>query len=82
MRIPAGTQSGSILRLKGKGMPSLRGGSRGDLHVRVVVETPTHLSKEQLQLLEAFTNSLEEKNHPRQKNYTEKAGNFLREDKE
>ena len=82
MRIPAGTQSGSILRLKGKGMPSLRGGSRGDLHVRVVVETPTHLSKEQLQLLEAFTNSLEEKNHPRRKNYTEKAGNFLREDKE
>ena len=44
MKIPAGTQTGKVFRLKGKGIPHLHGGGRGDQHVRVVVETPTELS--------------------------------------
>lgn len=80
MRVPAGTQSGTILRLKGKGVPSLRGGGRGDLHIRVVVETPVVLSKEQLEILTKFRDSLTDKNQPRQKSYEERAGQFMRED--
>jgi molecular chaperone DnaJ len=54
MKIPQGTQSGKIFRLRGKGIPDLNGRGRGDQHVRVVIETPTHLSKEQRNLLEQF----------------------------
>lgn len=49
--IPAGTQPGRLLRLKGKGLPHLRGGGRGDLIVRVHVWVPTELSPEQTELL-------------------------------
>jgi molecular chaperone DnaJ len=53
--IPDGTQSGHQFRLRGKGMPVLRGGSMaGDLYVEVVVETPVKLSKKQKELLRAF----------------------------
>ena len=47
VRIAAGTQSGHLLRLRGKGLPQLRGGGRGDLIVRLTVWTPTHLTGEQ-----------------------------------
>ena len=80
MRVPAGTQSGTILRLKGKGVPSLRGGARGDLHIRVLVESPTGLSAEQQELLRKFAASLTEKNHPRIASYRERAKRFLRDD--
>lgn len=52
LRIPPGTQSGTVLRLRGKGMPSMRGYGRGDLHVRVQVRTPTNLSPEQRRLFQ------------------------------
>ena len=49
--VPAATQPGSVLRVKGEGVPSLRGRSRGDLLVRVDVEVPTRLSEEEAELL-------------------------------
>lgn len=52
LKIPEGTQTGSVFRLKGKGMPRLRGSSKGDLHVQVVVKTPSRLSTEQKELLQ------------------------------
>ncbi|HII06275.1 MAG TPA: molecular chaperone DnaJ [Methanotrichaceae archaeon] len=53
IKIPAGTQSGSVFRLKGKGIPRLHGfGGTGDMHVRVNVKTPTKLSGRQKELLE------------------------------
>ena len=53
--IPEGTQSGHQFRLRGKGMPVLRGGGMsGDLYVEVVVETPVRLSKKQKEILRAF----------------------------
>ncbi len=54
MKIPAGTQTGKIFRLKEKGMPDLRGYSRGDQLVRVNVKIPTDLSAQQKKLIEEF----------------------------
>jgi len=51
LAVPAGTQTGFVIRLRGKGVPHVRGRGRGDLHVRVVVDTPTTLTKEQEELL-------------------------------
>jgi DnaJ-class molecular chaperone len=52
MQVPAGTQSGELLRLRGRGLPG--NGKRGDQLVRVVVEIPRKLSSKQRQLLEEF----------------------------
>ena len=52
--IPDGIQSGKVLRLRGKGLPELRAGGRGDLLVRVIVETPQKLSREEKDLLKQF----------------------------
>lgn len=54
IRIPAGTQSGRQFRVRGRGMPSLQGGGRGDLVIQVDVETPVKLTKRQKELLEEF----------------------------
>lgn len=55
LKIPAGTQTGTYFRLKGKGVPRLRGYGQGDQHVKVVVMTPTSLSDEQKDLLRQFS---------------------------
>ncbi|MEA3560827.1 MAG: molecular chaperone DnaJ [Candidatus Omnitrophota bacterium] len=54
MKIPPGTQSGRIFRLRGKGIQNLRGFGRGDELVGIVVETPIHLNQQQRALLEKF----------------------------
>lgn len=59
LKIPAGTQTGTYFRLKGKGVPKLRGIGSGDQHVKVTVVTPTKLSDEQKELLRQFGGSSE-----------------------
>ncbi|MFB6252121.1 MAG: molecular chaperone DnaJ [Halobellus sp.] len=54
LEIPAGTQSGEEFRIRGEGMPHLRGRGHGDLHVQVQVVTPDDLNQEQQEALEAF----------------------------
>lgn len=54
LKIKEGTQNGTILRLRGKGIPALRGGHRGDQHVRIIVEVPQNLNKKQKELMEQF----------------------------
>jgi molecular chaperone DnaJ len=61
VKVPAGTQSGEVLRLRGKGLPSLRSRDRGDLNVRVRVVTPANLTKRQRELLEEFEKEVEDK---------------------
>ena len=78
MRVPAGTQSGSVLRIKGKGSPNLRRGTRGDLHVRLVVEIPAKLNREQQALLDKFNASLTESNTPKSVAFVKEAKPFLR----
>lgn len=54
LRIPEGTQSGSVFRLRGFGMPRVEQGGRGDLFVKIQVMVPTSLSREQRRLLESL----------------------------
>ncbi len=70
--IPEGTQTGTVFRLKGKGIPMLRRSGRGDQYVKVMVEVPAHLSQKQKDLLREFEGSLEGKNHSKQKSFFDK----------
>ncbi|WP_242334227.1 MULTISPECIES: molecular chaperone DnaJ [Anaeromyxobacter] len=81
LKVPAGTQSGKVFRLKGKGIPALSGGGRGDEHVRLLVETPTHLTKEQRELLERFAAISGEDTHPQARSFWQKVGDLLRDAK-
>lgn len=60
LHIPPETQSGKVLRLRGKGIPALRGGVTGDLYCHMMVETPVALTGKQKELLKDFENSLKE----------------------
>jgi molecular chaperone DnaJ len=62
LEVPAGTQPGETLRLRRQGMPSVRGGRRGDLRVVVNVVIPRHLHREQRELLEQLAESLTTRN--------------------
>jgi len=59
VRVPAGTQSSKMLRLRGKGLPAARGSAVGDQLIRLQVETPTELTDEQKKLLQAFAATLD-----------------------
>ena len=76
IKIPAGTQSGKQFRLKGKGMPYMRGGGTGDLYVQVNTEVPVSLNKEQKELLEKFREIENEKSNPSIKKFFQKAKSF------
>jgi molecular chaperone DnaJ len=72
MKIPGGTQSGKVFRLRGKGIPHLNGYQRGDQHVRVTVEVPTSMTRKQRELLEQFAALSGEETHPQAKSFFEK----------
>ena len=59
LKIPAETQTGRMFRLSGKGVKPVRGGSQGDLMCRVKIETPVHLSKDQVELIKQLDESLQ-----------------------
>jgi molecular chaperone DnaJ len=68
LSIPAGTQSGSTFRLKGKGLPDPNSGRKGDLYAHIRVVTPTKLTREQKRLFEQLAQTLEQENQPAQRN--------------
>ena len=72
MKIPLGTQSGKVFRLRGKGIPHLGNHQRGDQHVRVTVEVPEKLSRKQRDLLEQFAAISGEDTHPQSKGFFDK----------
>ncbi|OEF96941.1 molecular chaperone DnaJ [Vulcanibacillus modesticaldus] len=72
LKIPAGTQTGTNFRLKGKGVPRLRYGGRGDQHVKVIVVTPTKLTEEQKELLRQFGKLSGEETHQQHRSFFEK----------
>jgi len=63
LKVPAETQTGKLFRLRGKGVAPVRGGSTGDLLVRVVVETPVKLNSRQKDLLREFQSEMDQGNH-------------------
>jgi molecular chaperone DnaJ len=66
--IPEGTQTGSIIRLKGKGLPDPQGGGKGDLYVNLRVLTPTKLTREQRRLFQQLGETLLVENRPAERN--------------
>ena len=67
--VPEGTQSGTVFRLKGKGIQYLNGRGKGDQYVTVNVEIPKKLSREQKKALEAFDNTLKDDNYEKRKDF-------------
>ena len=77
VKVPAGIQSGKQLRLRGKGMPNIRGKSYGDLYIELYIETPVNLNEKQRSLLLEFEKSLEASdNSPKHSNFFSKVKNF------
>ena len=77
LRIPAGTQHGTIFKMRGKGVPSVRGEGRGDQHIRVMIEVPAALTADQEAKLKAFADSLDRRAHPHLAAFVEKIKNFF-----
>jgi molecular chaperone DnaJ len=77
IRIPAGTQPGSVFRLRGKGVKNVKGYGWGDLHVRVNVEVPTSMNAEQKEKLQAFAESCDDRVNPISNGFFEKAKKFF-----
>jgi len=67
VKVPEGTQTGEIIRLKGKGLPDPHGGGKGDLYVNIHVEVPTKLTREQRHLFEQLGGTLPAENRPAQR---------------
>lgn len=80
LKVPEGTQSGKVFRLRGKGIRPVRGGPQGDLLVQVMVETPVGLKKRQKELLREFEASLRDsgRSHsPREQGWMDKVRGFF-----
>ncbi len=78
-KVPEGTQTGTVFRLRGKGIKRLYRTDRGDHYVTVKVEIPKNLTKKQAELLRAFDESLEPKNTSASKSFFEKMKDFLKD---
>ena len=70
--IPEGTQTGTVFRLRGKGIPVLNGHGRGDQYVTVTIETPRGLNREQKDALKKFSETLGEGNYEKQRSFFKK----------
>ena len=77
LKIPAGTQSGAVFRVRSQGMPALHSSARGDILTHVQVEVPTRLNAEQRETLERFAELCGEDNHPIHKGFYERLKEFF-----
>ncbi len=75
VKVPAGVQSGKQLRLRGKGMPALRGAGSGDLYIELAVETPVNLTARQREILEEFEAAGKD-NHPETQDFFSRVKGF------
>jgi len=73
IKVPAGTQPGTVFRLKGRGLRNVQGYGHGDLHVRVTVEVPTRLNQAQRNKLQEFAALCNGKESPLIEGFMEKA---------
>lgn len=77
IQVQEGIQNGKILRVKQQGFPNVHGQGKGDLLVRILIETPVRLSKKQKDLLSDFQKLETEQNHPQKKGFFEKLKVFF-----
>ena len=78
LKVPEGSQTGKLFRLRGKGVAPVRGGAAGDMLCRVIVETPVNLSKRQKELLKELQASMEGgTNSPQKNGWFEKVKKFF-----
>lgn len=78
LKVPAGTQSGQMFKLRDKGIVNVNGRERGDLFARLLVEVPTKLDEEQRQKLREFAELCGEENTPLHKSFFDRAKEFFR----
>ncbi len=76
--LPEGTQTGTVFRLREKGIPKLRSNSRGDQYVKVIIDTPKKLNEDQKELLRKFDESCGNKVHEKQRNWKNKIDTFFK----
>jgi len=79
LKVPPGTQSGQMFRLRGKGIANVNGRGRGDLFARLIVEVPSHLNVEQRRKLEEFAELCGDENTPLRKSFFERAKEFFQD---
>jgi molecular chaperone DnaJ len=77
IKLPAGTQNGTVFRLRGKGVKNVQGHGQGDLHVRVAVEVPTHLNAAQKAKLHEFAELCDSNVNPIRQGFFERAKAFF-----
>ncbi len=77
LKVPEGTQTDTVFRIRGRGVPELNGGGSGDLHVRVKVQTPTRLTREQRRLLQQLAEISPADNQPAEKSVFEKVKDYF-----
>jgi molecular chaperone DnaJ len=78
LKVPAGTQSGQMFKLRGKGITNVNGRGRGDLFARLIVEVPSRLNVEQRRKLEEFAALCSDENTPLRKSFFERAKEFFK----
>jgi molecular chaperone DnaJ len=77
LKIPPGTQYGSVFRIRGEGLPDMRTGRTGDELVQITVETPTKLNSKQQELLQEFAKTENKRVSPRSKSFFEKLKKYF-----
>jgi molecular chaperone DnaJ len=77
LKVPAGTQYGSVFRIKGEGLPDIRSGRKGDQLVQVIVETPAKLNSKQEELLREFAKTENKKVCPKSTSFFEKMKKYF-----
>lgn len=77
LKLAPGTESGKVFRLRGRGMPSVEGYGRGDLHVKVVPEIPVKLNSRQKKLLKELRGLQDPSNYPKMNRFAKKAEEFF-----
>ena len=77
LSIPEGIQSGTVLKVRGQGFPNVHGKTRGDLLVKISVETPQHLSNEQKELLRQYATTEKAENFPKKRSFLDKIKGFF-----
>ncbi|MFH0879629.1 MAG: molecular chaperone DnaJ [Lentisphaerota bacterium] len=76
LKIPPGTESGAVFRLRSRGLVGVHGGPNGDQHIRITIEVPINLKGPQKDIIESLAGSLSDSNHPKAAEVQKMAGEF------